>query len=90
MSNIKKALLENFLEYCKKGIYINFELKDFKIPPIFIEKIGGGIKEFAIFNEFEEEKLFIIHDLEDCEIEEYEDSLIIHKGKTNIFIEEWV
>lgn len=92
MSNINKVLLENFLEYCKKGIYINFQLKSFKIPSIFIKKVKWVVKrdEFIILNELEDTEPFVICNLEECKIEEYEDHIVIHKNKINILIEEWI
>lgn len=88
---MNKILLEIFLEYCG-GISIEFKNRIIKMPTRFIDKFSYEIRNdaFIIINELEEDESFIINNLDQCKVEEFEDHIAIHSGDNEIIIEELV
>lgn len=90
---MNKALLEIFLSYCERGVSIDFKNKLTELPTKFLSKFDYMMKnnKFVIFNELEENEIFVIDNLDQCKVEEYDECFIIHtRDNTKIIIEELI
>lgn len=84
------GLLELFLDYCERGISISFKSKTIEVPIKIINKFNFLSKNnnFIIFNELEENETFIINNLNQYKVKEYNDYIEIHNKDEEIIIEE--
>lgn len=89
---MNKSLIEVFLNYCKQGISIDLKTNLLEQPTKFLSKFDYKINDnkFVIFNELEENEIFIINNLENWEVKEYDDYVELKKNEEIIYIEEMI
>lgn len=85
-------LLEIFLNYCTKGISIDFKNSSVDLPTKFLNDFSyiAWDNEFIIFDKLQENEFFRINNIGQCKIKEFEDYIKIHNGDNEIIIQEIV